>query len=148
MINLIDSVEDSKFLGSIVNTVQEVFSNVYVFTEGAPPESLGSGRTTFVVAAMNRPLDSVNLSSDCGVPCKIFSLSEQGRAELAQKSGMILTDDFAPVENLLASVVQSHSLARARPGAGSLLDRILGYRTLLEDFIRCSPPSSGESNEH
>jgi pentatricopeptide repeat protein len=110
----------------MVSTVQEVFPNVHVLTEGVAPSSSETGRTTFVVVAMDRPLDDVNLSSECGVACEIFSLSEQGKAELVENADMILTDNYAPIENLLASVVQSHSLARAEDDwRGAIRDAVM-----------------------
>ena len=107
LINLIDMFDSGLFLGATVNTLQEVFAHVYVFVEGVPTLlSLGT-RNTFVVAATNRPIDATNLGAEYAPDCQIYSLSEQRRSRLAEESRhLILTDDYAPVENLLTYVVR------------------------------------------
>ncbi len=105
-----------QFLGRYVNTVRRVFPNVYVFTsnEGRP----SNDRDTFVVACSMRPLNFENLVQAGGHwPTAPFAWSEttdagpmkdggQMPAILSFARGQILTDDFAPVDNLLAPLFE------------------------------------------
>ena len=103
-----------RFLGSYVNTISYVFPFVYVFssTTSMPHDS----RDTFVIVASKRKLDLTNLrqasSHWSGAPFANLETSPQGerlaRGQmgeiLANAYKMVLTDDFAPVDNLLSSV--------------------------------------------
>ena len=103
-----------RFLGSYVHTISYVFPFVYVFssTTGLPHES----RDTFVIVASKRKLDLTNLrqasSHWSGAPFASLETSPKGerlaRGQmgeiLANAYKMVLTDDFAPVDNLLSSV--------------------------------------------
>ena len=99
------------FLGSWVETARQTFPNIYVFGTDNDP---GSGlRETFVVVASKEPLDLDTLGGRDDDP-KFFNADRlveprpydpKTMAELKVRSrGIILTDDFAPVENLLAPV--------------------------------------------
>lgn len=105
------------FLGRYVNTVRDVFPCVYVFSgneanQGAP----GDSRDTFVVACALRKLDMENLYSSGrhwrGRPFAATERNADGTqvdsgqmdAILQHARGLKLTDDFAPVDNLLAPV--------------------------------------------
>lgn len=103
-----------RFLGAYVNTVCKVFPNVYVFSanEGLPSDS----RDTFVVACSLKKLDFADLESSgdywttapfAAMEAKsdterVFTTQMTSILELAR--GMTLTDDFAPVDNLLIPV--------------------------------------------
>jgi hypothetical protein len=102
-----------RFLASYVNTVEKEFPHVYVFsTEAGVPND---DRDTFVIIASLKSIEMEDLlaagSFWYGAP---FASSEtvDGRqvrggqmAELLQlANGLILTDDFAPVDNLLMPV--------------------------------------------
>lgn len=102
-----------QFLGRYVNTVRQVFPFVYLFAgnEDAP----GDDRDTFVVACSLKKLDLDNLERSGGYwKGKPFAwvqntgateeLHGQMRAVLESARGLTLTDDFAPVDNLLAPV--------------------------------------------
>ena len=107
-----------RFLGSYVNTISRVFPHVYLFSSerGLPHES----RDTFVIVASKRKLDLTDLtrSSDhwSGAPFASLESDAQvthvGRCQmsevLANAYGMVLTDDFAPVDNLLGAVFDEH----------------------------------------
>jgi hypothetical protein len=102
-----------KFIGRYVATVREVFPYVYVFSsnEDAP----GDNRDTFVVTCSMNKLDLANLKQAgghwSGEPFA-WTVTENGErqnhgqmsAVLELARGMFLTDDFAPVDNLLAPV--------------------------------------------
>jgi hypothetical protein len=102
-----------QFLARYVATMRQVFPFVYVFSseEHAP----GDNRDTFVVTCSMMKLDLSNLKQAgghwSGVPFA-WTETEAGRREdhgqmdavLELARGHILTDDFAPVDNLLAPV--------------------------------------------
>jgi hypothetical protein len=104
-----------RFLGRYVATVADVFPNVYVFSseEGIPQDS----RDTFVIVCSMRPLDLTNLGAsgeywgaEPFAALERLSGSEtvvrrgQFEALTACGRGRLLTDDFAPVDNLLVPV--------------------------------------------
>lgn len=101
VINLIDLKASPKFLPAMVKTLEKTFQRVYVFsTERSEGLSLG-GYGTYVIAASQKEIDAK----------KIGSVREHGRyldekglrlLEGAAPTATILTDDFAPVDNLLA----------------------------------------------
>jgi MFS family permease len=99
------------FLGSWVKTARETFPNIYVFGTDNDP---GSGlRETFVVVASKTPLDLDILGGRDDDP-KFFNNDRlveprpYGKVHMdeleVRSHGIVLTDDFAPVENLLAPV--------------------------------------------
>ena len=102
-----------QFLGRYVNTVRQVFPCIYLFSgnEDAPSDD----RDTFVVACALRPLNMDDLAQAdghwSGQPFAAIErigteekIHGQMRAVLESARGLTLTDDFAPVDNLLAPV--------------------------------------------
>ena len=83
LVNLIDTYGKAHFVGAVINTMQEVFPHVYVFTESAVPRKTPNSRTTFVIAGMNREFDSSNLGDACRSPCIIHALSSEARAHIS-----------------------------------------------------------------
>jgi len=106
MINIIDKFSSALLLCSVVNTLQEVFPRVYVFTSGA--YGVTGRRDTFVVVASRVAIDVSHwyAGHDSGRPGS--ALSRDGMRTLADRcKGRVLTDDDAPVENLLLPVIRS-----------------------------------------
>lgn len=112
MINVIDIYRPGygRFLGAFVNTLRETFSHVYVFS--GEPEGVSDERDTFTVVAAKGPLDLAELGA-AGEPMpqgSLFAWIEAGRVGgqmetvLERGGGLVLTDDHAPVDNLLAPV--------------------------------------------
>jgi tetratricopeptide (TPR) repeat protein len=108
MIELIDIYDSGLFVGVFVNTLEQTFDYVYVVAENEPR----SARITFVVIAATQEINLENLAAEEPVRnLDLWVLSDSEIDELRQKAGrIVLTDDYAPVENLLAPVV----LASAR----------------------------------
>lgn len=101
------------FLGAWVKTAKLTFPHVYIFgTDSVPGLGL---RETFVVVASKQPLDELlkDLGSRDDDPQffqndrlfepRPFDEAHQKQVD-ARSRGIILTDDYAPVENLLAPV--------------------------------------------
>ena len=106
MINVIDKFGCGQFLCAVTETLKKVFPQVYIFTSGqygVVPE-----RDTFVVVGTRRRIDTSRWEAghDSGRPGS--ALSEAGMESLARRcEGRVLTDNDAPVENLLLPVVRS-----------------------------------------
>jgi hypothetical protein len=99
------------FLSSWVKTAQETFPYVYVYGTDVEP---GRGdRETFVVVVSKKQIDLTELGRrendpkflNNGLDFEPDAFPELNMKELEVRSkGIILTDDYAPVENLLAPV--------------------------------------------
>jgi tetratricopeptide (TPR) repeat protein len=107
MIELIDIYESGLFVGAFVNTLKQTFDYVYVIAENEPR----SARITFVVIAAKQKINLENLAAEEQVRnLDLWILDDAEIESLRQKaSGIVLTDDYAPVENLLAPVVLASS---------------------------------------
>jgi hypothetical protein len=107
------------FLGSWVETAKLSFGpNVYVFGTASQP---GDGqRETFVVVASRKPLDLDELGSRFSDPhyhdksgtLTVGEAYDEShlKAVRVRSRGIVLTDDYAPVENLLAPVAKTRAL--------------------------------------
>jgi MFS family permease len=102
------------FLGAWIRTAKLTFPHVYIFGTDETP---GSGlRETFVVVASKKPLDLDDLGGRDDDPKffqsdKLFEPRPFGPKDQEQvdrrSRGIVLTDDYAPVENLLAPVAET-----------------------------------------
>ncbi len=116
MLNLIDLFASGQFLGAVLNTCRQVFPHVYVFSA----QDLRSERNTFIVVSAKRPLDSSGfldtIRSRPGFSGEM--LNTEHLARLAKINGdTVLTDDYTPVENLLAEAVRSYTVSRDEEGS-------------------------------
>ncbi len=104
MMNLLDVFESGKFLGAVLNTLRQTFADVHVVTQLAPRKS----RNTFVVIASKKKLslDKIRREIWPNDPGIWVLSEEQIRMVIAKADDIILTDDYAPVENLLVPVVR------------------------------------------
>lgn len=124
MVELIDIFDKALFFGAFVNTLEQTFSYVSVIsTRGVGYH----GRNTFVVIAAKRKLDLANVCEDRNFTYRAWYLNDSEIASVRAKAkGMILTDDYAPVENLLAAVAGENT-------QDILADR---YIKRAEEFLR------------
>lgn len=105
MLNMIDIFDSGQFLASVVNTCRAVWPNVYVFSSGGTP----STRDTFVVVSSARPLALEGLPQMLGQKYDyVGRLIPSGDIQrlLARTGHPTLTDNYAPVENMLRPVVR------------------------------------------
>jgi tetratricopeptide (TPR) repeat protein len=101
IMNLIDTHESAQFLGAVINTLQKTFPYVYVTAEQNAHPVI---RETFVVVAAKKPVDIMALQDDKKI--KIWHPTEAEMEHFRKSShGIVLTDDYTPVENLLTPVV-------------------------------------------
>jgi tetratricopeptide (TPR) repeat protein/MFS family permease len=114
--NLIDSFYSGEFLGALINTLEKSFPYLYVFSAGRLRLNKGEWNT-FVIVTSLRNLDFKNFSSGF-----ISAQLNPHQFELVKErsQGIILTDDYAPVENLLKTVAQQSGL---RLACGRLMER-------------------------
>lgn len=114
MINIIDIYREGlgRFLGAFVATARRNFPYVYVFSSSSDGPT--DERDTFVVACSATPLDLHGLGERPGDPADfegaLFAWAEgdeiggQMATVLERGNSLVLTDDFAPVDNLLAPI--------------------------------------------
>jgi len=107
LLNVVDATGGGRFLGAVVATTRTSFDHVEILGLGEPSD----GRETFVVVATHRPVDLDGLrrpdpaSKDATRTLPVVRWSPaQVDAVVALADGLVLSDDFAPVEALLAPV--------------------------------------------
>lgn len=111
MLNVIDTLASGRFLGAVVNTLRETFDHVWVYSCRTGDSALASqGRDTFVVIAS--PSDVALARSDRRgrkrtdedpLPGTLFPADVLARLD-DRSEGLVLTDDYAPVEHLLTAL--------------------------------------------
>jgi spermidine synthase len=103
LVNVIDKFQDGEFLKAYANGLRGVFPHVYLF--GRSAEFLPFDRNTYVLMASRQPLDEEfeAVAAKASIVDRTTPLSEE-RLNAYLKSGraLTLTDDFAPVDQLLA----------------------------------------------
>ncbi len=109
IINTIDVYDSGLFTGAYINTLKKTFPYVYVVASNTPK----SGRSLFVLLASKRQIDAAKAMRDyrpsesekfwCLNDSEMQTLIEHGR-------GTVLTDNYVPVENMLAPVVNRSSI--------------------------------------
>ncbi len=105
MVNVIDKLRGGQFLRAFVTTLKRVFPHVYVLADGQLWDS--SGQNTYVVAASKSPLDEtrlkqVNGQGGYGRTITNIMPPEVMDRWLAEAPNIVLTDDYAPADNLVA----------------------------------------------
>jgi spermidine synthase/MFS family permease len=107
LVNVVDVWNSGLFRGALVTTLEEVFEHVAV-TSLEPRND--DARETFVVAASHAPLDLDGILDLRGRPLAVVRYDVAEVADLRDRAGgRVLTDDHAPVEILLAPVVQTRT---------------------------------------
>jgi spermidine synthase len=111
MLNLIDVYSSALVLGSVINTLQQTFKNVYAITN----EFEYYNRATFVLLASRQPLDMETITGQLEkYPGKSWCMTPAEAEILRNKCGrLILTDDYAPLDNLCAPIARNFALSMA-----------------------------------
>ncbi len=105
IMNLIDIQNNAMFLGSVVNTLEKTFPYVYLISKEGFNATV---RVTYVLLAAKKALDINAVDSE--VKLKLWHPNETDLKVLKNTSnGIVLTDDYVPVENLLLPVVHQGS---------------------------------------
>ena len=102
--NIIDKFEGGEFLRAEANALSVVFPHVYILGRGE--EFLPFDRNTYVLMASRQPLDRAKLDAITSPqdPASRTTVLSEVRMKDYLKSGraLTLTDDFVPVDQLLA----------------------------------------------
>ncbi len=110
LVNVIDTYESGRMLGAVVHTLEQTFPHVYVVGNRVRLTSLPD---TFVVVATATRLEPAEMLSEYSEHAPFWCLDETEIAYLQDKAERrVLTDDHAPVENLLTPVVQQGAVER------------------------------------
>lgn len=104
-INVVDKMRGGRFLRSVVHTLRRTFPHVYVLR--ADERWDDDNRYTFVVAAALAPLDveriaAANRAFGRGAPALRVMPPETFALWLEEGRKTLLTDDFVPVDGMLA----------------------------------------------
>jgi spermidine synthase len=110
---VIDRMRGGRFMASVVWTLQEVFPHVYVLSDVAG--TLAPRAKTYVVAASAAPLELDRLRA---IPwqgpdgeTRVGVLPPAAMEEwLREANPVVLTDDYAPADNLMAAVFLERGL--------------------------------------
>ena len=106
LVNVIDKFEDGEFLKAYANALRGAFPYVYVFGKGEAFRPFD--RNTYVLMASRRPLDREALHTVTAGQDEFSRVTplEEARLNAYLQSGraLTLTDDFAPVDQLLAEL--------------------------------------------
>ena len=103
--NVVGKMYSGRFLRSVVHTLQRAFPHVYVMRDD--PRWDSDDRYTFIVAASNVPITAVqvtsaNLFEGRGTPVTQFMPEEMFASWIVDERKVVLTDDFVPVDGMLA----------------------------------------------
>lgn len=112
LVNIVDIFDSGRFLGAFLRTLESVFDRVVVLSMGARRDA---ERQTFILAASDRELPLDGLLDDTGAPLAAVRYGPEDLARLRQRAGVpLLTDDHAPVEALLAPVIERRRMSDER----------------------------------
>jgi spermidine synthase len=111
MSNIIDNFHRGAFLPSYMKTLGEVFGAENVHLISVNPDFKNTRISTFIVIASNGPLDmddfAAHLRERVGGPATSVIVPKQMvRDFLAKPYAIIIRDDYAPVDNLIAPIFE------------------------------------------
>ena len=106
VINMIDGSQ-ARFMRSMLHTLRQTFRHVYL--SPTTPDWRSLSRNTFVIIATDVPLDTAKLSQmsppgSSGLLSRHLMDGEQVADLLAERQVVLLTDDYAPVDQMLMAV--------------------------------------------
>jgi hypothetical protein len=111
MTNIIDNFQQGSFLPSYIRTLRDVFGEKNVYLIAISPAFEKIRISTFVVLATNGTMNITDFSSFMkirqGDDANSAVVPEEIVNRLIEKNySVVLTDDFAPVDNLIAPVFE------------------------------------------
>lgn len=99
LMNVIDYADRLQALASVVRTMQQVFDQVEVWTNTVPPDP--GGRVVFVIAAGSSATPVDRFRTLAPEPVEFGAMADGWVNRLAEQRGIILSDDFAPIDRLI-----------------------------------------------
>ncbi len=107
MANLIDIYNSGRFVGSYIHTLEQTFDYVYVTSMAAGLDA----RKTFIITASKIPLEPEEMIKNYEKRINFWQLNDEQIETLKSRGRYILlTDNYAPVENMLGPVVRKSSI--------------------------------------
>ena len=105
LVNIIDSYKDGEYMPAFINTLKHAFKYVYLFSSLENYEKAPS--STFVIASTDRRIDLEDFRRSIlksGEHVGLIYASDEIKLEnyLAEKNPILLTDDYAPTDILVA----------------------------------------------
>ena len=102
VMNVVDAFPDPRLIKSITKTLRTEFRHVDLWMEGVPRDP----RVTFVLTATNRERLPKTVTARTGPPRSWTRMTEDILAYGSDPSDLpVLTDDYAPVERLIADLL-------------------------------------------
>ncbi|MEM7685762.1 MAG: fused MFS/spermidine synthase, partial [Pseudomonadota bacterium] len=116
VLNVVDALRSPRFMLSLAQTLQARFDHVELWLDRESVQPL-EARTTWIVLASDTPsgINDHAARSGFGRDWVQVPLDAMIRT-IGAENLVFLTDDFAPVDRLLAPVLLDASLAEAKPG--------------------------------
>ena len=139
MLHVTDTRENGQFLGALIGTLEQTFAHVRVIGRREERPSLTG---SLVVAASSRPFDPETRLRQYNMFLPFRVLDETETTRLKERAEfLVLTDDYAPVEQLLTPVVRQGAreklavrhlaLAQTLRQRGQLEQSALRYRQAM-----------------
>ena len=101
MVNVIDKYEGGEFAKAFVASLKQVFPHVYLLSQGEA--WLGVRANTYILMASQQPFDYAAFREFAGpMSLTVMLPPEELDRYLADGRQIVLTDDFAPVDQLIA----------------------------------------------
>ena len=101
MVNVIDKYQGGEFAKAFLVSLRQVFPNVYLLSQGEA--WLGTRANTYILMASMKPFDYTAFREFAGPDSRTVMLPpEQLDKYLAEGREIVLNDDFAPVDQLVA----------------------------------------------
>jgi spermidine synthase len=111
MLNIVDIYDSGLILGSVLNTLEQTFPHVYVLS----PNVDQYNHNTYVLIASRRTIDADSLVSELGRYYRdVWLVSPEDAERCKERCGrIVLTDDYAPTDNLTAPIARRTALVQA-----------------------------------
>jgi hypothetical protein len=101
LMNVVDFPERLDALAAITVTLQAVFPSVEIWTNAQPP--VAGEQRVFVLAAGGQPSSFSSITTGAPEPVRFAALADGFVKRLAERGAPpLLTDDYAPIDRLLA----------------------------------------------
>ncbi len=110
VLNIVDVAEGSRFVGAVINTLEQTFPYVQVVARAVSRPAVVE---PFVLVAAKQPLvlEKMLTSSSLLPTTCVLNAAQTGRLK-KNSEGVVLTNDRAPVEALLAAAVRAEAPQR------------------------------------
>ncbi len=111
MANVIDSFQKGLFMPSYIRTLEEVFGKGNVHLVSHKPDNENSGISTRVIVASRQKINlddfAAFIRGEAGKEAMSHVMSQERLQEyLAHRPSIIMTDDYVPVDNLVAPIFE------------------------------------------